>query len=171
MSQRILVPVDGSPTSDRGLSEAIDLARQTGGRIRLLHVLDELVFPTGRASGDTYVNDILPRLREGGERILAAARQRVVAAGVPAESLTARCFARRTADVVVEQAVEWKADLVVIGTHGRRGVGRMMLGSDAEQIARMAPVPVLLVRGVEPTSRLQDATAASNGERASAAIV
>jgi nucleotide-binding universal stress UspA family protein len=48
---------------------------------------------------------------------------------------------------VIEQAKLWNADLIVLGTHGRRGVKRLMLGSDAEQIIRMAPVPVLLVRG------------------------
>jgi nucleotide-binding universal stress UspA family protein len=50
---------------------------------------------------------------------------------------------------VIEQAKAWGADLIVIGTHGRRGVGRLLLGSDAEQIVRMAPVPVLLVRAPE----------------------
>ena len=50
---------------------------------------------------------------------------------------------------MAEQARQWPADLIVIGTHGRRGVGRMLLGSDAEQIVRTAPVPVLLVRALE----------------------
>jgi len=52
-------------------------------------------------------------------------------------------------DLVGDQAKAWNADLVVIGTHGRRGVNRLMLGSDAEQIVRTSPVPVLLVRAVE----------------------
>jgi nucleotide-binding universal stress UspA family protein len=58
------------------------------------------------------------------------------------------CFARRTSDVVIEQATSWPADLIVLGTHGRRGIGRVMMGSDAEDIVRSAPVPVLLVRAV-----------------------
>jgi nucleotide-binding universal stress UspA family protein len=52
----------------------------------------------------------------------------------------------RVSEVVVEQAKVWRADLIVLGTHGRRGVGRFLLGSDAEQVARTASVPVLLVR-------------------------
>ena len=52
----------------------------------------------------------------------------------------------RVCDVVVEQAKEFGADLIVLGTHGRRGVSRLLVGSDAEQIVRVAPVPVLLVR-------------------------
>jgi nucleotide-binding universal stress UspA family protein len=50
---------------------------------------------------------------------------------------------------VVDEAKRWGAELIVIGTHGRRGVGRMLMGSDAEQILRLSPVPVLLVRAKE----------------------
>jgi len=147
--QRILVPIDGSATSERGLKEAIAIARLSGGAIRLLHVLDELVFTTGFEAGATYLNTVLPQLRQRSERILAAGRERSVAAGVAADTLCAECFARRTSDVIVEQATAWPADLIVLGTHGRRGVTRLMLGSDAEQVLRMASVPVLLVRSVD----------------------
>jgi len=146
MYQRILVPIDGSPTSDRGLHEAIALARITGGSIRLVNILDDLVFTTGFETGATYTRTVLPALRQHSERILAAGRQRVTAASVAVDALTIECFARRPCDVIVEAAVQWPADVIVIGTHGRRGVNRMMLGSDAEQVVRMAPVPVLLVR-------------------------
>ena len=67
-------------------------------------------------------------------------------AGVEAETLLFTSPVKRVCGVVVEQAKTWKADLIVIGTHGRHGVGRLLLGSDAEQILRLAPVPVLLVR-------------------------
>lgn len=149
MYQRILVPIDGSPTSDKGLGQAIALAKLTGGSVRLVHVLDELVFSTGFESGATYETSVLPGLRKRSADILAAGRERVAAAGVPVETMTLECFARRPSDIIVEQAAAWPADVVVIGTHGRRGVTRMMLGSDAEQVARMAPVPVLLVRSEE----------------------
>lgn len=55
----------------------------------------------------------------------------------------------RISERIVEQAKAWDAEMIVIGTHGRRGVGRMLLGSDAEQTVRIAPVPVLLVRSPE----------------------
>jgi len=158
MYQRILVPIDGSPTSDQGLDEAIALARVTGGSIRLLHVLDELVFTTGFETGASYVRDVLPALRQGSERILAAARERVSAGSVAVDTLTIECLARRPCDVIVEAAAQWPADLIVIGTHGRRGVNRMMLGSDAEQVARMAPVPVLLVRSATKAAPNASAT-------------
>ena len=172
MYQRILVPIDGSPTSDQGLDEAIALARVTGGSIRLLHVLDELVFTTGFETGASYVRDVLPALRQGSERILAAARERVSAGSVAVDTLTIECLARRPCDVIVEAAAQWPADLIVIGTHGRRGVDRMMLGSDAEQVARMAPVPVLLVRSAgkaSPNSSVSGGKAAARVDAATAA--
>ena len=74
MYQRLLVPIDGSPTSERALAEAIAIARMSGGCIRLLHVLDELVFVSGFETGATYLNTVLPQLRQRSERILAAGR-------------------------------------------------------------------------------------------------
>jgi len=65
---------------------------------------------------------------------------------VPVDGVLLDTFNRRLCDLVVRAARDWPADLVVIGTHGRRGVGRLLLGSDAEQILRLSPVPVLLVR-------------------------
>jgi len=146
---RILVPVDGSPTSDRGLTEAIALSRLTGGSIRLLHVEDDLVFVPRLQAGATYLDTVLPQLRQHSEKLLAAARDRVAAAEVRVDTLCVECFARRTSDVIVEQAAAWPADIIVLGTHGRRGAGRWMLGSDAEQVLRMSSVPVLLVRSEE----------------------
>jgi nucleotide-binding universal stress UspA family protein len=146
MYQRILVPIDGSATAEKGLDQAIAIARLTGGTIRIVHVVDELCFPLGYETGATYLNSVLPALRDGSERILSAGRQRVVTAAVPVETLSLECFARRTSDVIIEQATDWRADLIVIGTHGRRGLNRLVLGSDAEQVLRIAPVPVLLVR-------------------------
>ena len=149
MYDRILVPIDGSSTSTRGLDEAIRLGKLTRGTIRLMHVLDELVFVTGFESGATYLDDVLPKLKERGERILAEGKARVEAAGVPVETVLSECFATRTSAMVVAQADEWKADLIVIGTHGRKGLSRALLGSDAEQVVRLAKVPVLLVRAEE----------------------
>jgi len=159
MYQRILVPIDGSPTSERGLVEAIALARLTGGTLCLVHVLDELIFTTGFETGAIYMTDILPALRQRGAQILETAKGRVAAAGVAVETVSAESFARRTSDVIVEQATEWRADLIVLGTHGRRGINRALLGSDAEQVLRMAPMPVLLVRSPDVAARVEAASA------------
>ena len=86
-------------------------------------------------------------MREGGQSILAAARKRVEDAGIPVEVQMREVFGSRIGDSVLDEAANWPADLIVIGTHGRRGLRRLVLGSDAEHILRSAPVPVLLVRG------------------------
>jgi len=166
--QRILVPIDGSATAERGLTEAIAIARESGGSIRVIHVLDELVFVSGFETGASYANTVLPQLRKSSERIVLAARDRAQAAGVSVDTLCVECFARRTSDVIVEQAAAWPADLIVIGTHGRRGVSRLMLGSDAEQVLRLAHVPVLLIRSAESGTRAPSAKAAATEAGASA---
>ena len=146
MYTRILVPFDGSPTSTAGLDEAIRLAGLTGGQLRLLFLVDDLTLYAGYAPMAAYVNDVVPGLREAGEALLAAGRQRALAAGVAADVVMVEGLGVRLADVIAQQARDWTADLIVIGTHGRRGVNRLFLGSDAEQVLRLAPVPVLLVR-------------------------
>ena len=145
MYKRILVPVDGSPTSTRGLDEAIRLAKLTGASIRLVHVLDQMVFMTGM---ETYTLDVIGILKEAGERIVQEMKARVAAGGIEATSFVSEALAGRVCDVVAEQAKAFDADLIVLGTHGRRGVGRWLIGSDAEQIVRNASVPVLLVRAL-----------------------
>jgi nucleotide-binding universal stress UspA family protein len=146
MWQRIMVPIDGSDASRLGLERAIETARLTGARIRVLHVLDELVFATGFEPGVTYERDVLPRMRRAGEQLLDEACAQAVAAGINVDSVQMECFARRTADVILDAAQSWHADLIVIGTHGRRGPSRWFLGSDAEEVLRGATIPVLLVR-------------------------
>ena len=149
MYQRILVPVDGSTTSTFGLDEAIKLAKLTGASLRLIHVVDALTITTGLLPSAYYSDEVPPRKKEVGEQILEQARTRVAASGVKVDTFLFDSLLPRVSETVIEQAKAWNADLIVIGTHGRRGVGRVLLGSDAEQIVRMAPVPVLLVRAPE----------------------
>ena len=151
MYTRILVPVDGSPTSDRGLEEAVNLARLTGARLRLIHVIDQYIYATGM-DGFSMTADLFAVLREAGEKILKACKARVEAAGVPVETTSLESLSGRVCDLVVAEAKNWGADLIVLGTHGRRGVGRVFMGSDAEQIVRLAPTPVLLVRASATTA-------------------
>jgi nucleotide-binding universal stress UspA family protein len=142
--QRILVPVDGSATSTRGLEQAIAMARLTGGRIRVLHVVDDL--PVLTQGYGAFAAEALSMLQDAGKRTLAEAQRRVENAGVQVDTVLFESMAGRVCEHVARQAEEWKADLVVLGTHGRRGVRRLFLGSDAEQVLRTSAVPVLLVR-------------------------
>lgn len=146
MYDRILVPIDGSPTSERALAEATQLAKLCSATLRLLHVVDPLTHITGFERPDVYVREIVPAMRRAAEDLLGKARDGVVAQGVRAETALVESQGERVSDVVIDQARSWPADLIVIGTHGRRGVDRVLMGSDAEQVARRAPVPVLLVR-------------------------
>lgn len=146
MYQRILVAVDGSATSDMGLAEAIKLARMTKGRLRLLHVIDELSLSQGLNVYGSGPTDWLGALRKAGADQLAQGKAAAGAAGVQAEAILHESFSGSLAETVAAQASSWPADVIVVGTHGRRGIGRLVLGSDAEKILRLAPAPVLLVR-------------------------
>lgn len=147
MYQRILVPVDGSPTSNAGLSEAIKLAKLTSARMQVLHVVDEMPFSMSPDGYAAMSGDVFTMLKESGQAVLEQARLTVDAAGIPVEATLFDNLSARLCDRVAEQVQEWGAEVIVLGTHGRRGVGRILLGSDAEQIVRNAMVPVLLVRG------------------------
>jgi nucleotide-binding universal stress UspA family protein len=149
MYQRILVPVDGSPTSTCGLDEAIKLAKLTGASLRLIHGVDALTYTTGLLPSAYYADAVPLENTAVGEQILEQARSRAQASGVKVDTLLFSSLLPRVAEMVIAQAKDWGADLIVIGTHGRHGVKRVLLGSDAEQIIRMAPVPVLLVRAPE----------------------
>jgi nucleotide-binding universal stress UspA family protein len=145
MYRRILVPVDGSETSTRAVVAALQMARENGGRIRLVHALDELAY----LSGYEYSADLLKAARDQGARVLEDAQTMASSAGVPADGKLVETAGRRLGELVAEEARNWEADLVVVGTHGRRGMSRILLGSGAEQVLRMAPVPVLAVRTPE----------------------
>jgi nucleotide-binding universal stress UspA family protein len=147
MFKRILVPIDGSHTSNLGLSEAIKLAREQGAKLRLFHLVDEYVAvsnPDAMAFSNT--DSLLESLRQGGKKIIEKAEALARRKGLTPESVMLESFGGRAADFIVAQAKKWRADLIVLGTHGRRGVKRLVMGSDAEQVVRTAPVPVLLVR-------------------------
>ncbi len=149
MYQRILVPVDGSPTSTLGLEEAIKLAKLSGARLRLIHVVDQLPFALTADGYGGMSADVVGLMREAGQKILDEAQQRVASAGVEVDQQLFESLDTPLCERVIEQIESWHADVVVLGTHGRRGVRRMLLGSDAELIVRTATVPVLLVRGAQ----------------------
>ena len=143
MYGKILVPVDGSETSACGLDEAIKIAGKLGSRIRLVHIMNEFVFGGG---GGIYASDLIVSLRNGGQSLLEQAAARVRQQGVEADTVMIESMGASAADFIVDHARLWSADLIVMGTHGRRGLVRVAMGSDAECVVRIASVPVLLVR-------------------------
>ena len=143
MYSRILVPIDGSATSDCGLAEAIKLAKDQKARLRVLHVLDEPFFIYDMAG---YRPDIKTAMKEGGAHLVACARAAAVAQGVDAETDVIDAGTQPVAERILEDAKEWDADLIVMGTHGRRGFATRLLGSDALAVLRGFAAPVLLVK-------------------------
>lgn len=144
---RILAAVDGSAASAKGLREAIRLARAERARLFVLHVVDD--FPAFAAMNGMAAAaglDLVPALRESGKRILARAQAQATKQGVKATAVLREVIGGPAANPIVREAKRCGADLIVLGTHGRRGVRRLVLGSDAEQVVRSASVPVLLVR-------------------------
>ena len=143
MYKRILVPLDGSSTSERGLSEAIRFARGHDTRLVLLHVIDD--FPTMRefASNEPIDSSRVRRQREAEDLLRRSVRQ-AEDSGIDAES-SVRFAIESAPDTIVETAAKLHCELIVIGTHGRSGFRRAVLGSVAERVSRHSPVPVMLV--------------------------
>ncbi|MGV3572824.1 MAG: universal stress protein [Ramlibacter sp.] len=146
MFKRILVPVDGSDTATQALAAALQLAREAEGRVRVVHALDELAY----VSGYDYGAEVMRLAREHAATVLRDATDVAKASGVPCDSRLVEAAGQRLGDIVAKEADDWEADLVVVGTHGRRGISRVLLGSGAEQVIRTVRVPVLSFRGKEP---------------------
>ncbi|WP_129781923.1 universal stress protein [Peristeroidobacter soli] len=145
MYSRILVPVDGSSCSLKGLTEALKLASAPKTRVKVIHVVNELISEPALAATE-YHQALIESMRETGKDVLAQAQSIARLADADVDTELLETIGGRASDCIVEAAKQWHADLIVMGTHGRRGMSRLTLGSDAELVVRSAPVPVLLVR-------------------------
>jgi nucleotide-binding universal stress UspA family protein len=152
MYKRILAPVDGSHTSTRGLQEAVQLAKDHRAKLRLMHVVDESVL-TLNPEAFSGTGEFMDALIDGGKQTLKKARALADRHGVKAEAVMYENFTGNVADVILKEVQKWRADVIVMGTHGRRGISHAILGSDAEAVVRASPVPVLLVRGAPAKKR------------------
>ena len=164
MYKRMLIPVDGSDTSNAGLDEALRLAEAHGAEVCLMHIVNEFVLDETWTSG-RYSEDLFESLREAGKKILDDAEKAAFAKHVPAIRVMLESIGGVAADLILEQAREWRADVIIMGTHGRRGLFRLALGSDAEQVVRGAETPVILVR--KPASRISRKERGSVGDNRS----
>lgn len=147
MYKSILVAVDGSATGQQALKEAVRLAEGADVQLRIVHVVDDVSLSRDSKIVDTDSGSLIAH-----DSALDLLEQAVVTAreaGVAAESKLLKIdkLTLQTADVIAADAEAWPADLVVVGSHGRRGMRRLLLGSVAESVARIASMPVLLVRG------------------------
>lgn len=152
---KILLAVDGSPCSDAAVQELIARFRPEHTEVRVLHAVEWLKdlpdsFTFG--VGPTYARDIVERRRkttQESEALVARVSARLRTAGFETSTVTPDADARHA---IVEEATDWPADLIVIGSHGRRGLDRLFLGSVAESVMRHAPCSVEIVRDPHPAS-------------------
>ncbi|SFH60955.1 Nucleotide-binding universal stress protein, UspA family [Collimonas sp. OK307] len=147
MYTNILVPVDGSANSDCAVAEAAKLAA-----ICSAHVVDMAAYSSGFEQAEVYISQIRPLALTAAEELLARGRATLEAAKVAGDTELRENIGGRVATVIVERATAWGADVIVMGTHGRRGLERLMMGSDAELVARTSPIPVLLVKSAQHSS-------------------
>jgi nucleotide-binding universal stress UspA family protein len=147
MYSKILVPVDGSDAATCGLAEAIKMAKEQGGRLRLLHIVKPPFLDYGYSKADLSRKQVIAVLYESGKRILSRAEALVREQGLNPECLMFESIDGPVATLILDQAKEWSADLIVLGTHPRGGL--IGIGSDLAEVLSLSPVPVLLVRATQ----------------------
>ena len=148
MYRKILVPLDGSETAQRGLDEAIALAKATGASLRLVHVIEPVPVASDMMTAGVW-GALVAGQHEAGEQLLAGATAAAEGAGVKSSCKVLDQPGERTADAILHEAKAAACDLIVMGTHGRRGIQHLMLGSDAERVLQLSPLPVLVMRHPE----------------------
>ncbi len=139
---RILLALDDSKSSEEALSVVARQIRSEGSEVRILHVLQ----PITLSAPPQMSSDYTPELQELGKRakeLLERAAKSLREAGFKAETLLKKGDIRGT---ILDEAAEWKADLIVLGSHGKGGAQRFLLGNVAESVARHAPCSVEIVR-------------------------
>jgi nucleotide-binding universal stress UspA family protein len=146
----ILLPTDGSECSAKAMAYALSFAKQYGGRVVALHVVDQRWEEHTRIVFAEVGQDMTQKIRNGYEeearRIL---REVTDAAGKVGVSVETRVVSGIPSEYIVRVAQELPADLIIMGTHGRAGMSHLLLGSVAERVVRKAPCPVLTVRKEE----------------------
>jgi nucleotide-binding universal stress UspA family protein len=139
--ERILVPTDGSAGTERAVRHAADLAATHGAALHAVYVVNTASYAT--LSMESSFEGVDEMLRTEGESALDEVATIADEAGVPVERTL---LEGSPASKVVAHAERADCDLVVMGTHGRGGINRLLLGSVAERVVRTSPVPVLTVR-------------------------
>ena len=147
MYTRMVVAVDGSETSGKALDEATKLAREMSSIILLLHVCEEMPImwePDGMNM--ILMQNSLKAVSDAGKELLEKHRRQLAGQGITVETKLVETYGGRIGSVIAEEAQKWNADLLVVGTHGRKGIAHLLMGSVAEGVTRSASMPVLLVR-------------------------
>ena len=148
MYKRIMVAIDDSFATSKVLDSAIESARQHGAKLAICHALDETIFAQREAAImlSKSVEQVTLNLRESAQEFVNKAAEIARAAGIDVETKIVESEVGHVAEMLADAAAEWQADLLVVGTHGRRGVERFFVGSVAENLVSRATMSLLLVR-------------------------
>ncbi|RDI42065.1 universal stress protein [Aquicella lusitana] len=146
MFKRILVTMDDSKTAKLALKKAIELAREQKAKLRIVHVVN---YTTHAVGGEGINIDALREsMQKSAEHLLKKSAELAEKKKVKTEKKLIEFSAviGTVSDEIIEDAKKWRASLIVIGTHGRRGMKRLILGSTAEEVLRKTTIPILLFR-------------------------
>ncbi len=149
MYKKIFVAIDDSPTSQKALQEAINLAKSSSAALCIAHAADESLLAQHGMGLGSYIDIERTKqaIQDSSNVLLDEATKLAAAAGISAVKLLLEASDKRVAELIAEGATTWGADLIVVGTHGRRGFARLLVGSVAENLTRLASCSLLMVRG------------------------
>jgi len=147
MYEKIMVAVDGSASSKQALAEAVKVALTGDAHVTAVYVVDKSVLFTYAGRFDPHA--LVEEIRDDGFKVLREAEQIIALAGAKgdAELVETESIGEDIAERLQRYVKERGVDLAVVGTHGRRGIRRVLLGSVAERFVRGSKCPVLLIRG------------------------
>ncbi|WP_115707801.1 universal stress protein [Legionella sainthelensi] len=142
MYKQIMIAVDGSKASSLALKEAIQLAKNQNSKLCVIHIVDTLY------EGDVDREAFVELIRKQGQEVLSSIKKKLSRVKIEFEMKLAELTPSKAqiAEKLVDEASAWSADLIIIGTHGRRGIQHILTGSVAEEVIRIAKIPVLLVK-------------------------
>jgi nucleotide-binding universal stress UspA family protein len=149
MYQHIVVAIDESDIAPKVLDQAFALARLTGAKLKIVTVTEPSVLA---APGAEYVQVVTAQMLEEVERVTAEHAAQVLEKAVEAANAadvsveTQHVRRQHPAEGIIQVATEAGADLVIMGSHGRRGLGRLLLGSQVSEVLAHSTLPVLVVR-------------------------
>lgn len=149
MFERILVATDGSELADRGVDAAIELARKTGGELFVVTVTSimpsyGIVIGSEWAASPGAFDDFRKEMEEGARKILETALNKAKQVNVKAKGIHAEN--QLAAAGIVDASNEHNVDLIILASHGRRGVNRLILGSQASEVLAMSERPVMVIK-------------------------
>lgn len=152
MYQKILVPIDGSEAAELGLQEAIALAKNQAAKIRLLHVVNELIMTLPEAYVD--FDRVIDALRRNGKTILANGEATVRSAGVQVDTMLVEGMGNAAGDQIIQHAKEWGAELIVCGTHDDGGFGGLSSAATPNTSSVTLPYRFCLFAAARRTNKI-----------------